>query len=125
VFNMELTPVMSRVRPAAMLCGGAAVVCLVGAWLTPVSAGTAYPTSSSQDAAAVHLGWLGVSSDDSSSSSDSAAAAPTKAKPASTANTDSADADKSSKASSASGVGDVLHSVFSGVGRLFSSLFGR
>jgi hypothetical protein len=27
--------------------------------------------------------------------------------------------------SSASGVGDVLHSVFAGVGRLFSSLFGR
>jgi hypothetical protein len=197
---MELTPVMSRARPAAMLCGGAAVVCLAGAWLTPVSASTAYPTSSSQDAAAVHLvaevtplpsappsggpgagpgggsdgssgsavapgptkhqsngessssasgesvsghasssqsegpiasvfkkvgRWLGVSSDDSSSSSDSAAAAPTKAKPANTASTDSADADKSSKASIASGVGDVLHSVFSGVGRLFSSLFGR
>ena len=204
---MVLTPFLSRKRPAAMVTGGVAMVCLAGAWLTPISAGTAQPTTASPPPAA-HLvavvtslpsiqptvdgpgggpgggsgggsdgspgnavapgptkhksdgessssasdgsvsgrasssespgpiasmfkkvgRWLGVSSDDSPESSDSAEAAPKNAKPANTAsadNSDTGDADKSSETSSASGVGDVLHSVFSGVGQLFSSLFGR
>ena len=203
---MVLRPVMSRVWPVAVVCGGAAVVCLAGAWLTPIPADTAYPTGSSPaatSAVAVRLvagvtplpsappsaggpgagpgggsdgssgsavapgptkhrsdgessssasggsvsghssssqssgpiasmfkkvgRWLGLSSDDSSASSDSAAEAPKKAKPANTASTtssDGADTDKSSQASSASGIGEVLHSVFSGVRRLLSSVFG-
>jgi len=199
---MVLTPVMSRVWPAAVVCGGAAVVCLAGAWLTPISANPAHPTHSSPAAtspapvrlvaddtplpsapptggpgagpgggvdgspgSAVAPGptkhksngestssasggsvnghaspsqtsgpiasvfkkvgrWLGLSSDDSRDSSDSAAAPAKKAKPANTAaSSDAGAADETSQKSSTPSIGDVLHSVFSGVGRLFSSLF--
>jgi hypothetical protein len=207
VFNMVSTPVTSRLRPTTLVSGGAAMVCLAGAWLTPISANSAHLTtanppsaatssasgatvrlvadvtslpswpaaggpgggpgggsdgspgnavvpgptkhessggssssasdgsvsdraSSSRDSGPVgavfkSVGrWLGLSSDDSQASSDSAAAAPKPAKPASTASDGGAGAGKSSKAPATSGVGDVLHGVFSGVGRLLSSLFG-
>lgn len=90
--------------------------------------------------------WLGLSDDDSASSGDSAerdqpargprtdragaasdqdstAGAPKGVKPA--ASSDGASEDESSTASSGSGVGDMIHSVISGVGRLIGGLFGR
>jgi hypothetical protein len=90
--------------------------------------------------------WLGLSDDDSASSGDSAerdhpargprtdrasaasdqdssAGAPKRVKPA--ASSDGAGEDESSTASSGSGVGDMIHSVISGVGRLIGGLFGR
>src|SRR5882757_3453501 len=90
--------------------------------------------------------WLGLSDDDSASTGDSAepdhpargprtdrataasdqdstAGAPKPDKPA--ASSDGASEDESSTASSGSGVGDMIHSVISGVGRLIGGLFGR
>jgi hypothetical protein len=233
VIIMLSTPVMSRVRPAALVSGGAAMVCLAGAWLTPISANTAHPTSASPPSAATSSAsgatvrpiadvtslrsawpaaggpgsgpgggsdgspgnavapspakhesnggssssgsggsvsshassshdsgpvgavfktvgrWFGLSADRSPASGDSAegahpaaaphadrasgasgasdqdptAAAPKQVKPSSASG--AAGDDKSSKTSAAAGIGDVIHRVFSGVGRLFSSLFGR
>ncbi|HEX4361971.1 MAG TPA: hypothetical protein VH141_30855 [Pseudonocardia sp.] len=78
-----------------------------------------------------HVGhWLGLSSDDSKASGDSVSNAPKPAKPAG-AGSGKAGSDGSGGASApggksadASDAGGVIHSVFAGIGRLFSGLFG-
>jgi hypothetical protein len=184
---MVSPPVMSRVRPAALVSGGAAMVCLAGAWLTPISANTAHPTSASPPSAATSsasgvtvrpiadvtslrsawpaAGGPGSGPGGGSDGSPGNAVAPSPAKHESNGGSSSSGSggSVSSHASSshdsgpvgavfktvgrwfglsadrspasgdsaegahpaAAGIGDVIHSVFSGVGRLFSSLFGR
>lgn len=80
--------------------------------------------------------WLGLSSDDSKASGEAAAPKPAKPAGASSGNasTGSASSEGSGGASAggaaggkpadASGVGDLIHSIFAGIGRLFSGLFG-
>ena len=104
------------------------------------SSGSAHGHSSSAESPGLiagvfkHVGhWLGLSSDDSKTSGDSVANTPKPAKPAG-ASSGSASSEGSGGAGAGgaaggqsadtSGVGDLIHSVFSGIGRLFSGLFG-
>jgi len=82
-----------------------------------------------------HVGrWLGMSSDDSKTSSDSKTSgdpAPKPAKPADAGSGSSSSEGGSAgpgpaggKSADTSGASDIVHSVFAGLGRFFSGLFG-